>query len=118
MDIRILQRQSFRKFNGGARHFNKYNHERKTILHWRVSNQRRIIWQEILPNGRYDEARGNRKSAYTGNYLIKGDYLEYVDDTGCTADGDFCDGVLHPGGYVFYREIKEVNADIHRTDPE
>ncbi len=39
------------------------------------------IRQEILPNGRYDEARGNRQSAYTGSYAVKGSHIEYVDDT-------------------------------------
>lgn len=62
------------------------------------------IRQELLPNGRYDEARGNRKSAYTGNYSISGYHIDYVDDTGFTADGEFRDGVLYHGGYIFYRE--------------
>lgn len=47
------------------------------------------IHHELLPNGRYDEARGNRKSAYQGRYWLEGDHIEYVDDTGCTADRDF-----------------------------
>lgn len=62
------------------------------------------IRQELLPNGRYDEARGNRKSAYQGRYEVTGTHIEYWDDTGFTADGDFVDGVLHHGGMVFYRE--------------
>jgi len=35
--------------------------------------------------GRYDEARGNRKSAYQGRCSLEGDHIEYVDDTGFTA---------------------------------
>lgn len=62
------------------------------------------IRQELLPNGRYDEARGNTQSAYTGNYTIKGNRIEYVDDTGFTADGEFRDDVLYHAGMVFYRE--------------
>jgi Agrobacterium tumefaciens protein Atu4866 len=54
--------------------------------------------------GRYDEQRGTRKSAYRGRYWIKGNRIEYLDDTGFSADGDFRDGVFHHGGYVFYRE--------------
>jgi hypothetical protein len=62
------------------------------------------IRQELLPAGRYDEARGNRKSAYRGSYAINGNHIDYKDDTGFTADGEFKDGVLHHGGYIFYRE--------------
>src|SRR3712207_3503747 len=62
------------------------------------------IRQELLPNGRYDEARGSRKSAYQGRYEIRGSKIDYWDDTGFTADGEFIDGVLHHGGMLFYRE--------------
>ena len=62
------------------------------------------IRHELLPSGRYDEQRGARKSAYRGRYAIVGNHIEYVDDTGFTADGDFVDGVLHHGGMIFYRE--------------
>ncbi|SKC84112.1 oxidoreductase [Ohtaekwangia koreensis] len=62
------------------------------------------IRQELLPGGRYDEARGTKKSAYTGSYTIDGDHIEYIDDTGFTASGDFREGVLHHGGYLFYKE--------------
>lgn len=62
------------------------------------------IRQELLPNGRYDEARRERPSAYTGSYRVIGNRIEYVDDTGFTADGTFDGDILHHGGYVFYRE--------------
>ena len=62
------------------------------------------IRHELLPNGRYDEARGMRRSAYRGNYRLKGNHIDYIDDTGFTADGEFRDGVLYHGGMVFYRE--------------
>ena len=62
------------------------------------------IRHELLPNGRYDEARGNRQSAYQGRYEVTGDDIFYWDDTGFTADGRFIDGVLHHGGMILYRE--------------
>lgn len=62
------------------------------------------IRHELLNNGRYDEARGRRRTAYQGRYTLSGDHIEYIDDTGFTADGDFVDGVLHHAGMVLYRE--------------
>ena len=61
------------------------------------------IRHELLSNNRYDEARGDRKSAYQGRYTITGNHIDYVDDTGFTADGDFIDGILHHAGMVLYR---------------
>ncbi|MGW0548301.1 Atu4866 domain-containing protein [Streptomyces altiplanensis] len=62
------------------------------------------IRQELLPNGRYDEARGNRRSACTGRHTVTGSHLDYVDDTGFTATGDVRDGVLFHEHLVLYRE--------------
>jgi hypothetical protein len=62
------------------------------------------IRHELLPGGRYDEARGTRSSAYQGRYTLLGDHIDYVDDSGFTADGDFRDGVLYHAGMVLYRE--------------
>ncbi|MBB3834574.1 hypothetical protein FHR55_002807 [Xanthomonas arboricola] len=63
------------------------------------------IRQELLPNGRYDEARGTRQSAYQGRYEITGTHIDYWDDTGFSADGQFVtDDELHHGGMVFYRQ--------------
>ena len=61
------------------------------------------IRQRLLPDGRYVEARGTDESAYTGRYEITGDHIEYWDDSGFTADGDFRDDVLHHGGMVMRR---------------
>jgi hypothetical protein len=69
---------------------------------WATADGR--IRHELLPNGRYDEARNGRRSAYVGRYTISGDHIDYVDDTGFTADGDFVDGVLHHAGMVLRRE--------------
>lgn len=63
------------------------------------------IRQELLPNGRYDEARGARTSAYVGRYEITGTSIFYWDDSGFTADGEFVDiNTLHHGGMIFVRE--------------
>jgi hypothetical protein len=61
------------------------------------------VRHELLPNGRYDEARGSKKSAYQGRYEVSGNHIDYWDDTGFTADGDFIDGVLHHGGMILRR---------------
>nr|WP_193552149.1 Atu4866 domain-containing protein [Xanthomonas campestris] len=66
------------------------------------------IRQELLPTGRYDEARGTRKSAYQGRYEVEANRIQYWDDTGFTADGTFVTAdELHHGGMVFYRETGE-----------
>jgi hypothetical protein len=62
------------------------------------------VRHQLLPNGRYDEARGNRESAYRGRYTVTGSHIDYVDDTGFTADGEFVSqDVLHHGGMVLRR---------------
>ena len=61
------------------------------------------IRHELLPNGRYVDARGSRERAYEGRYEVTGDHIEYWDDTGFTADGDFIDGVLYHAGMILYR---------------
>lgn len=61
------------------------------------------VRHQLLPDGRYVEARGNRESAYTGRYTVTGDHIDYLDDTGFTADGDFVDDVLHHGGMILRR---------------
>jgi hypothetical protein len=61
--------------------------------------------QELLATGRYDEARGARKSAYRGRYEVRGNHIDYWDDTGFTADGTFVSAnELRHGGMVFFRE--------------
>lgn len=61
------------------------------------------VRHELLPNGRYDEARGQRESAYQGRYTVTGSHIDHLDDTGFTADGEFIDGVLYHGGMVLRR---------------
>jgi len=69
---------------------------------WVMANGQ--IRHELLQGNRYDEARGNRKSAYQGSFIVKGNHIDYKDDTGFTADGDFKNGILYHGGMVFYKE--------------
>lgn len=62
------------------------------------------VRHELLPNGRYGEARGSRESAYRGRYEVTGTEIFYWDDTGFTADGVFVDAdTLHHGGMILYR---------------
>jgi putative ligand-binding protein with streptavidin-like fold len=61
------------------------------------------IRHHLLPNGRYDEARGAVESAYQGSYAVARNHIDYIDDTGFTADGEFRDGILYHGGMVLTR---------------
>ena len=36
------------------------------------------IRHELLPNNRYDEARGNQQSAYQGRYTVKGNRIDHA----------------------------------------
>ncbi|MFI2346458.1 Atu4866 domain-containing protein [Streptomyces sp. NPDC019443] len=60
-----------------------------------------FVRQELLPDGRYDEARGDRPSAYQGRYWINGTRIDYLDDLGFWAFGEFQDDHLHHAGYRF-----------------
>lgn len=62
------------------------------------------IRHNLLPDGRYDEARGARESAYQGRYELRGNYIYYWDDTGFTADGEFIDDILYHVGMILYRD--------------
>ena len=69
------------------------------------------IRHELLPEGRYVEARGSRERAYTGRYTVTGTHIDYVDDTGFSADGDFVEAnILHHAGMVLTRRAEEENA--------
>lgn len=93
-----------RHSNSEGAHEMKYEHEAPYSYVGMWVTEDGNIRHELLPNGRYDEARGNRESAYQGSYTIEGNHIEYVDDTGFTADGDFIDGVLYHAGMVLYRK--------------
>jgi hypothetical protein len=61
------------------------------------------VRHELLATGRYVEARGARERAYEGRYEVTGDHIEYWDDTGFTADGDFRGDILYHGGMILRR---------------
>jgi hypothetical protein len=67
------------------------------------------IQRQLLPGNLYDEARGNRKSAYMGQYWVKGNHIEYKDDTGFTANGDFKNGILYHAGMILYKQKNSNN---------
>ena len=91
-----------------------------------TSNQNRYVglWvtadgrvrHELLPGGRYEEARNGKKRAYCGSYILTGDSIDYVDDTGFTADGQFRDGVLYHAGMVLRREDLPADDNGHGPD--
>ncbi|WP_082562731.1 MULTISPECIES: Atu4866 domain-containing protein [unclassified Rhizobium] len=84
-----------------ANHSQQQNHP--YVGMWVTDDGR--IRHELLPNGRYDEARGNRESAYQGLYVVTGNQIDYWDDTGFTADGVFVDeNTLHHAGMILRRK--------------
>ena len=62
-----------------------------------------FLHQELRPDGRYDETRGGRPHAFQGSYWVDGDRIDYLDDLGFWAFGEFRDGVLHHAGYRMRR---------------
>jgi hypothetical protein len=62
-----------------------------------------FLHQMLTADGRYDETRDGREHAFQGRFWITGDRIEYLDDLGFWAYGDFVDGTLHHGGYVLHR---------------
>ncbi|MFI6406854.1 Atu4866 domain-containing protein [Streptomyces sp. NPDC050548] len=56
--------------------------------------------QELTAGGRYDETRGGRPHAYEGRYWIDGDRIDYLDDLGFWAFGEFRADELHHAGYA------------------
>lgn len=62
-----------------------------------------FLHQELAADGRYDETRGGRPHAFQGSFWIDGDRIDYLDDLGFWAFGEFVDGVLHHGPYVLRR---------------
>ncbi|MFJ1578419.1 Atu4866 domain-containing protein [Streptomyces sp. NPDC088182] len=59
-----------------------------------------FLHQELTADGRYDETRGGRPHAYQGRYWIEGDRIDYLDDLGFWAYGEFRGDELHHAGYV------------------
>ena len=74
---------------------------------WTTADGR--IRHELQANGRYDEARNGRAHAYQGRYRITGTPIDYVDDTGFTADGEFAEpDVLHHAGMILTRVVGAI----------
>jgi hypothetical protein len=63
-------------------------------------DQKDFLHQELTADGRYDETRGGRPHAYQGRYWIDGDRIDYLDDLGFWAYGEFRGDELHHAGYV------------------
>lgn len=62
-----------------------------------------FLHQELTADGRYDETRGGRPHAFQGSFWIAGDRIDYLDDLGFWAFGEFVDGILHHGPYTLTR---------------
>lgn len=60
-----------------------------------------FVHQYLTDDGRYDETRGGREHAYRGDFWITGDRIDYRDDLGFWAFGEFLDGTLQHAGYTF-----------------
>jgi hypothetical protein len=58
---------------------------------------------ELLDNGRHEVAPGSRESACQERYDVIGHTIQYWDDAGFYADGQFRDGVLYHAGMAFHR---------------
>jgi hypothetical protein len=104
-----LAGHSGRTYRGGMEEHTGTSH----LGMWVTSDNH--IRQELRADGRYDEARGTRASAYTGRYEVSGEHIDYWDDTGFTADGRFDGDVLHHGGYLFYREGSRAHHAAQTT---
>lgn len=66
-------------------------------------DQSDFLHQELTADGRYDETRGGRPHAFQGAFWIDGDRIDYLDDLGFWAFGEFVDGVLYHGPYTLTR---------------
>lgn len=62
-----------------------------------------FLHQELSADGRYDETRGGQPHAYRGRYWIDGDRIDYLDDLGFWAFGQFEGDTLHHAGYTMRR---------------
>jgi Agrobacterium tumefaciens protein Atu4866 len=106
----LLLTTLFGQQNTGAQTMNTTNHQTQNetqathpyVGMWMTEDS--YIRHELLPNGRYIEARGERENAYQGRYEVTGNHIDYWDDTGFTADGEFISGVLYHAGMVLYRQ--------------
>lgn len=68
------------------------------------------IRHELLPDGRYEEARGEDERANQGRYVVHRDHIEYFDESGFTARGILRDGVLYHAGMVLLYRAESQQA--------
>lgn len=66
-------------------------------------DEKDFVHQHLTADGRYDETRGGREHAYQGHFWISGDRIDYRDDLGFWAFGEFVDDSLQHAGYTFHR---------------
>ncbi len=62
-----------------------------------------FLHHELTADGRYDETRGGRPHAFQGRFWVDGDRIDYLDDLGFWAFGEFRGDELHHAGYVMRR---------------
>lgn len=62
-----------------------------------------FVHQHLTADGRYDETRGGREHAFAGDFWINGDRIDYRDDLGFWAFGEFRGNILQHAGYTFHR---------------
>ena len=58
------------------------------------------LHQQLRADGRYDETRGGRRHAYEGRYWLDRDRIDYLDDSGFYAFGEFIGDRLHHVDFV------------------
>lgn len=62
-----------------------------------------FLHQELSADGRYDETRGGRPHAYQGRFWIDGTRIDYLDDLGFWAFGEFVGDQLNHVTYRMHR---------------
>jgi hypothetical protein len=66
-------------------------------------DENEFVHQSLTADGRYDETRGGREHAFQGDFWITGDRIDYRDDLGFWAFGEFSGDSLQHAGYTFHR---------------
>ncbi|MDG3581652.1 MULTISPECIES: Atu4866 domain-containing protein [Galbibacter] len=61
------------------------------------------ILHELFPNYRYEQARGTEKKVFQGTYRVTGNRIDYIDDSGFTAEGEIKNGMLFHGFMAFLK---------------
>lgn len=63
-----------------------------------------FLHQELTADGRYDETRGGRPHAFQGSYWVDGNRIDYLDDLGFWAFGQFVGDTLYHANYTMHRK--------------